>query len=77
MQVPCSSTSVFYPGPNLPALLDHIFAEYLFLCLIDAHEKISFQGFHQVRLDPGKIEILQTFCRVDSYNYPMIPDPPK
>ena len=34
-------------------------------------------GFHQVPLDPGQIELLQTFCKDDSYDYQMIPDPPK
>ena len=38
-QVPCPITSTFYPGSKLLALLDHRFAEYLFLCLIDAHGK--------------------------------------
>ena len=45
------------PRPKLPALLDHIFAGYLFLCLIDAHGKTSLLGFHQVPLDPGQIEL--------------------
>ena len=38
-QVPCPMTSTFYPGPKLLALLDHTFAEYLFVFLIDAHGK--------------------------------------
>ena len=76
-QVPCSFTSAFYPGSKLPALLDHIFAGYLFLCLIDAHGKTSLLGFQQGALDPGQIELLQTFCEDDSYDYPVILDPPK
>ena len=31
-------------------------------------------GSHQVPLDPGQAELLQTFCEDDSYDYPMIPD---
>ena len=31
-QVPCPVTPTFYPGSKLLALLDHTFAEYLFLC---------------------------------------------
>ena len=65
------------PGLNLPALHDHIFARYLHHCLIDAHGKTSLLGFHQVPQDPGQIELLQTFCEADSYDYPMILDPPK
>ena len=38
-QVPYPITSTFYPGSKLLALLHHIFAEYLFLCLTDAHGK--------------------------------------
>ena len=53
-QVPCPMTSTFYPGPKLVALLDHIIAEYLFLCLIDAHGKTSLCGSHQVPLDYGQ-----------------------
>ena len=71
------STSTHYPGPKLPALLDHIFAGYIFLCPIDAHGKTSLLVFHQVPLDPGKIELLQTFCKYHSFIYPMIPDPSK
>ena len=41
IQVPCSSTSTFYAGSKLSELLDHVFAGYLFLCLIDAHGKTS------------------------------------
>ena len=77
IQVPCSSTSTFYPGSNLPELLDHIFAGYLFLCLIDAHGKTSLLGFYQGLLDSGQIELLQFFCHDDSYDYPMFPDPQK
>ena len=51
---------------------DHIFAGYLFLCLIDAYGKTSLLGLHQLPLDPGQIELLQTFC-----DHPMIPDPSK
>ena len=76
-QVPCSSTSTLYPGPKLQAILDHIFAGYLSLCLIDTHGKTPWLGFHHVALDPGQIELLQTFCEDDSCDYPMIPDPPK
>ena len=39
------------PGSKLYALLDHIFAEYLFLCPIDAHGKTLLCGSHQVPLD--------------------------
>ena len=34
-QVPCPIMSTFYPRSEQLALLDHTFAEYLFLCLID------------------------------------------
>ena len=54
-----------------------MFSGYLFLCLIDAHGKTSFLGFHQVPLDPGQIELFQSFCGDDSYDYPMIPVPQK
>ena len=60
--VPCPVTSTFYPRPTLLALLDHTFAEYLFLCLIDAHGKTSLCGSHQVPLDYGQTKSLQTFC---------------
>ena len=76
-QVPCPVTSTFYPGSKLLALLDHTFAEYLFLCLIDAHGKTSLCGSHQVPLDYGQTKLLQTFCEDDSYDYPMISDLPK
>ena len=59
-QVHCSSTPTLYPGSK-PTLLDHNFAGYLFLCLIDAHGKTSFLGFHQVSLDLGQIELPQTY----------------
>ena len=75
-QVLCSVTATFYPGSKLSALLDPIFAGYLFLCLSDAHGKTSLQGFHKVPLDPGPIELLQTFCEHDSHDYTMIPDSP-
>ena len=39
IQVPCSSIPKFFPGSKLPALLDHIFAGYLFLCLLHAQGK--------------------------------------
>ena len=54
IQVPCISMSTFYPGPKLSELLDHIFAGYLFLCLIDAHGKTPLLGFHKVTLDSGQ-----------------------
>ena len=54
IQVPCISTSTFYPGPKLSELLDHIFAGYLFLRLIDAHGKTQLLGFHKVTLDSGQ-----------------------
>ena len=76
-QVPCPVTSTFYPGPKLLALPDRTFAEYLFLCLIDAHGKTSLCGSHQVPLDYGQAKLLQTFCEEDSYDYPMISDLPK
>ena len=69
-KVPCLSTSTSYPGSKLPALLDHIFAGYIFLCLIDP--MASLLGFHQVPLDPGQIELLQTFCEDDSYDNPIM-----
>ena len=50
---------------------------FLFRCIVDAHGKISLLGFHQVPLDPGQIELLQTFCKNDSYDYPSSPDPSK
>ena len=53
-QVPCPITSTFYPGSKLLALLDHTLAEYLFLCLIDAHGKTLLCGSHQVPLDYGQ-----------------------
>ena len=46
----------FYPGPKLLALLDHTFAEYMFLCLIDAHGKTLLCGSHQVPLDYGQMK---------------------
>ena len=76
-QVQCTTTSTFYPGSKLLALLDDTFAEYLFLCLIDAHGKTSLCGSHQVPLDYGQTNLLQTFCEDDSYDYPMISDLPK
>ena len=76
-QVPCPVTSTFYPGSKLLALLDHTFAEYLFLCLINAHGKTSLFGSHQVSLDYGQTKLLQMFCEADSYDYPMISDLPK
>ena len=76
-QVQCPTTSTFYPGSKLLALLDDTFAEYLFLCLIDAHRKTSLCGSHQVPLDYGQTNLLQTFCEDDSYDYPMISDLPK
>ena len=54
IQVPCPITSTLYPGSKLLALLDHTFAEYLFLCLIDAHGKTPLCGSHQVPLDYGQ-----------------------
>ena len=33
--------------------------------------------FHQVPLDPEQIDLLQTSFEDDSYDYPMIPEPPK
>ena len=75
--VPCPVSSTFYPESKLLALLDHALAEYLFLCLIDAHGKTSLCGSHQVPLDYGQTKILQTFCEDDSYDYPMISDLPK
>ena len=53
-QVPCPITSTSYPGSKLLALLDHTFAKYLFLCLIDAHGKTPLCGSHQVPLDYGQ-----------------------
>ena len=53
-EVPCPITSTFYPGSKLLALLDHTFAEYLFLCLIHAHGKTLLCGSHQVPLDYGQ-----------------------
>ena len=76
-QMPCSFTSTFYPGSKLSELLNHIFAGYLSLYLIDAHGKTSLCGSHQVPLDPGQTELLQTCCEDDSYDYPMVPDLPK
>ena len=76
-QVPCLSTSTFYPGSKLPDLLDHIFAGYLFLCLINANGKTSLCRSHQVPRDPGQTELLQIFSEGDSYDYQMIPDLPK
>ena len=77
IQVACSFTATFYPGPKVPGILDHIFVEFLFLCLIDAHGKTPLLGFHQVPLDLGQIGLLQTFCEDDSYDYPLTPDPSK
>ena len=77
IQLPCSSSSTFYPGSKLSDLLDHMFAVYLVLCLIDPHGKTSLRGSHLVPLDPGQTELLQTFCEDDTYDYPMIPDLPK
>ena len=54
IQVPCPITSTSYPGSKLLALLDHTFAEYLFLCLIAAHGKTPLCGSHQVPLDYGQ-----------------------
>ena len=48
------STSTFYHGPKLSELLDHIFAGYVFLCIIDAHAKTPLLGFHKVTLDSGQ-----------------------
>ena len=76
-QVPCPVTSTFYPVSKLLALLDCMFAEYLFLCLIDAYGKTSLCGSHQVPLYYGQTKLLQTFCEDDSYDYPMISDLPK
>ena len=53
-QVLCPVTSTFYPGSKLFTLLDHTFAEYLFLYQIDAHGKTSLCGSHQVPLDYGQ-----------------------
>ena len=53
-QIPCPITSTFYPGSKLLALLDHTFAEYLFLCLIDAQGKTLLCGSHQVLQDYGQ-----------------------
>ena len=69
-QVFCSCTSTFYPGSKLSEQLDHIFAGYVFLCLIDAHGKTSLCGFHQVALDSGQNELLKYFCQDGSYDYP-------
>ena len=69
--------STFYAGSKLLALLDHIFAEYLFLCLIDAHGKTYLCGSHQVPLDYGQTKLLQPFCEDDSYDYLIISDLPK
>ena len=66
-QVPCLVTSTFYPGSKLLALLDHTFAEYLFLCLIDAHGKASLCVSHKVPLDYAQNKLLQTFSEDDSY----------
>ena len=74
--IPCSSTSALYCGLKLPALPDHIFAGYLFLCLIAAHEKTSL-GFYQVLLNSGQIESLHIFCQDELYDYPMFPNTPK
>ena len=57
-QVPCPITSTFYPGSNILALLDHTFAAYLFLGLIDAHGKTPLCGSHQVPLDYGQTKHL-------------------
>ena len=76
-KVPCPVTSTFYPESKLLAVLDHIFAEYLFLCIIDAHGKTSLCGSHQAPLDYGQTKLLQTFCEDDSYGYPIISDLPK
>ena len=54
-QIPGPLTSTFYPGPMLLTLPDHTFAEYLFLCLMDAHGKMSLCGSHQVPLDYGHL----------------------
>ena len=35
------------------------------------------KGFYQVLLDSGQIESLQIFCQDDSYDYPIVHDPPK
>ena len=53
-QVPCPITSTSYPGSKLLAVLDHTFAEYLFLCLTDAHGKTLLRGSHRVPLDSGQ-----------------------
>ena len=76
-QIPCPVTSTFNPGLMLLPLLDHTFAEHLFLCLIDAHGKTSLCGSHQVPLYYGQTKLLQTFCEDDSYEYTMISDLPK
>ena len=54
IQVPWLSTSTFYHGPRLSELLDHIFAGYLFLCLIDAHGNTLLLGFYKETLDSGQ-----------------------
>ena len=77
IQVPCSSTSTIYPQSRLSELFDHIFAGYIFLCLIDVHAKITLLGFCQVLLASGQIESIQIYCQDDSYDYPLFPDPPK
>ena len=71
-QVPCSSTSTLYLDQTYQLYLTTSLQEYLFLCLVDAHGKTPLLGFHQVPLDPGQIELLQTFCEDDPYDYPMI-----
>ena len=57
IQVPCLSTSAFYHGPDLSELLDHIFAGYLFLSLIDAHGEIPLLRFHKVALESGQSDL--------------------
>ena len=59
-RVPCPITSTFYPGSKLLALLDHTFAEYLFLCLIEAHGKTLLCGSHQVPLESGQKSMFGT-----------------
>ena len=75
-QEPCPITSTFYPGSRLLALLDQSLAEYLFLCLIDAHGKTPLCG-SQGPLGYGQTKLLEPFCEDDSYDHPMISDLPK
>ena len=76
-QVPCPITSTFYPGSNLLGLLDHTFAEYLFL--YDAHGKTPLCRSHQVTLDYRQAKHVlytqqlivadTTFCVPRSFSY--------